>query len=219
MLFGKQTKTDSQLKPLDRLIKDNPSFHLNHRGKLINWSVHADTLRFIHSMLIPGMKTLETGCGQTTVVFAISGAEHICVMPDPGEAQRVETYCAKLEVEHNITFVLDSSDVALPHDERIPSELDFVFIDGGHAFPGPIIDWHYTARKLKINGILGVDDFAMPSVKILYNFLCAEAEWQFVSIIQNTAFFRKIAEPKLLVDWAGQKINEGYPGYYIHESK
>lgn len=203
---------------IERLIQDNPHFHL-YKGEFTNWSVHPDTLRFIYGMLAPGMKTLETGCGQTTVVFAIANAKHICVMPDAGEAERVQQYCARLGLENKITFVIESSDEALARDERIPAELDFVFIDGAHAFPASIIDWHYTARRLKIGGILGIDDFSMPSVQILYNFLCTEDEWQFVGIVQNTAFFRKVDEPKALVDWSGQKINAEYPGYYIHENK
>lgn len=198
---------------LDKLIEDKPQFHL-HNGSLTNsWSVHPDTLRFIYSLLTPGATTLETGCGQTTVVFAIAGAKHTCVMPDAGEAERVQEYCAKLGLANNITFVIESSDVALPSDERIPSKLDFVLIDGAHAFPAPIIDWHYTARKLKIGGILAVDDYRMPSVQVLHSFLCTEDEWETVRTVRNTAFFRKLQEPKALVHWNGQKINAAYPGY------
>lgn len=202
-----------QLFLVDALIEDKPAFHL-HDGALTNsWSVHPDTLRFIYSLLSPGAVTLETGCGQTTVIFAIAGARHTCVMPNAGEAERVGNYCAKAGLPGDITFVVESSDVALPGDERIPSKLDFVLIDGAHAFPAPIIDWHYTARKLKIGGILGVDDYRMPSVRVLHDFLCNEDEWELLNIVQNTAFFKKLQEPKALVHWNGQKINASYPGY------
>jgi hypothetical protein len=134
-------------------------------------------------------------------------------MPDSGEADRVKQYCAELGLPKNITFIIESSDVTLPRSELIPLELDHVFIDGAHAFPAPIIDWHYTARKLKVGGILGVDDYKMPSVKILYDFLCAEEEWELMRIVQNTAFFRKIRELKDLAYWSAQKINSAYPGY------
>jgi hypothetical protein len=198
---------------VDKLVEDKPQFHLD-RGNLTNaWSVHADTLRYIYGLLSPGAVTLETGCGQTTVVFAMAGAKHTCVMPMAEEAARVQDYCTKLGLQSDITFVIESSDVALPSDPRIPAKLDFVLIDGAHAFPAPIIDWHYTARKLKIGGILGVDDYRMPSVRVLHDFLCEEEEWHLLKIVQNTAFFKKLGEPKSLIYWNGQKMNATYPGY------
>jgi len=197
---------------LERLIRDNPQFHL-YQGTLTSWSIQADTLRFLHSLLAPGITTLETGCGQSTVVFSIAGTKHICITPNQGEAERVEQYCAKLGLPKNLTFIIESSDVALPNNPLISTQFDHIFIDGAHAFPAPVIDWYYTARKLRIGGILSVDDYKMPSVQILYDFLCAEDEWELISIVQNTAFFRKLREPKDLADWTGQKINSTYPGY------
>ncbi|MBE0427345.1 MAG: class I SAM-dependent methyltransferase [Nitrospirae bacterium] len=197
---------------LERLIQDNPQFHY-YKGALTSWAVHPDTLRFLYSMLTPGMSTLETGCGQTTVVFSIAGTKHVCIMPDQGEAERVQKYCAGLDLPKNITFIVKSSDEVLPQSEQIPSGIDHVFIDGAHGFPAPIIDWHYTAPKLKLGGIVGVDDFKMPSVKLLYDFLYGEEEWELVRIMQNTAFFRKLREPKDINDWSGQRINSTFQPY------
>lgn len=199
-------------KLMDRLVKENPSFHLTG-GTPTNWSVHRDTLRFIYRLLEPGFATLETGCGQTTVVFAIAGTKHTCVMPNEGEARRVGDYCNKLGLSNDVTFVIESSDVALPCNNRMPSNLDFVLIDGAHAFPAPIIDWHYTAGRLGIGRVLAVDDYKMPSVRILHDFLNAEEEWELLEIVQNTSFFRKLRAPKALVDWSGQRINAAFPGH------
>lgn len=197
---------------LDKLFKDNPQFHY-YKGAFTSWAIHPETLRFLYSILTPGMITLETGCGQTTIVFSIAGTKHICIAPDQGEIERVQQYCAGLGLEKNVTFIMKSSDIVLPRDEQIPLELDHVFIDGAHGFPAPIIDWHYTAHKLKIGGIVSVDDFKMPSVKILYNFLSAEEEWELIRVLHNTAFFRKLKEPKDINDWSGQKINSTFlPG-------
>lgn len=194
---------------LERLIKDNPQFHY-YKGAFTSWAIHPETLRFLYGLLAPGMTTLETGCGQTTVVFSLAGTKHICIATDQGEIERVQHYCAGLGLGKNITFIMKSSDRVLPHEEQIPSELDHVFIDGAHGFPAPIIDWHYTAYKLKLGGIVSVDDFKMPSVKILYDFLCAEEEWELIRVLQNTAFFRKLKEPRDINDWSGQKINSTF---------
>lgn len=209
---------DNELSPqerhalLEKLIRDNPSFHL-HRGALTSWSIQSDTLRLLGSLLRPGLSTLETGCGQTTVVFAISGTRHTCITPDPGEAARVREYCATLGLRDTITFVLERSGTALPRAALAGSKLDHVLIDGAHAFPAPIIDWHFTASRLKIGGMLAVDDYRMPSVKVLFDFLCAEEEWELLTVMQNTAFFKKLREVRHLVDWSGQRMNASYPGY------
>ncbi len=194
---------------LEMLIKDNPQFHY-YKGAFTSWAIHPDTLRFLHSLLAPGMSTLETGCGHTTVIFSIVNTKHICITPDPGEAERVQQYCAKLGLAENITFIIETSDKILPQHGLIQSELDFIFIDGAHRFPIPIIDWYYTASKLKPGGIVCVDDFKIPSVKILYDFLSIEEEWELIKIMNNTAFFKKLQEPKNVNDWTSQKINLPY---------
>ena len=133
---------------LETMIKDKPQFH-RYQGELTNsWSVQSDTLRYIHSLLAPGMTTLETGCGQTTVVFVIAGAKHTCIMPNLDEAERVKEYCVRLGLKNSPTFIIESSDVALSQSKLVPAELDFVLIDGAHAFPAPILDWYYTAGRL-----------------------------------------------------------------------
>jgi hypothetical protein len=158
-------------------------------------------------MLIPGMSTLETGCGHTTAVFSIAGTNHICITPDAEEVARIKQYCAGLGLAQNVTFLIDSSDKALPCSTLIPAALDVIIIDGAHRFPFPIIDWHYTTSRLKLGGVVCLDDFNMPSVRILHNFLCVEEEWQLINIMHNTAFFRKINEQNVVGDWKHQKIN------------
>ncbi|HSE92334.1 MAG TPA: class I SAM-dependent methyltransferase, partial [Methylomirabilota bacterium] len=129
------------------------------------------------------------------------------------EADRVRRYCDGVGLAPDVTFVVESSDIALTIAGRVPDALDVVFIDGAHGFPAPILDWHYTARRLRIGGLLGVDDYKMPSVRILYDFLRHEEEWTLEKMSWNTAFFRKLREPTELVDWSGQRINAGFRGW------
>jgi hypothetical protein len=189
----------------DRFTKEKPKFH--------DWAevppVGLKVLKFIHDNLTPEMKTLETGAGHTTVVFIISGACHTCITPYEDEQVRIIGYSSGLGLDlGKVTFILKSSDEALPSGDKIPSQLDFVFIDGAHRFPFPVIDWHYGGSRLKVGGILGVDDFTMPSVRILYDFLRGEEEWKVETEFGNTAFFRKVKEPLIISDWQGQKINQ-----------
>ncbi len=193
---------------LERLIADNPSFHHWPDGSPANWSVAADSLRFIRRCLTAGMNTLETGTGQSTVVFALANTRHVCITPQPEQTERVRDYCLRQGITGNITFIHESSDRALCLDESIPDRLDLVFIDGAHRFPFPCMDWHYTERRLKTGGILGLDDYMIPSVRMLHDFLCNENEWELIRIIGRTSFFRKLSEADTTLDCQGQRMNQ-----------
>lgn len=176
---------------VDTLISESPYFHTDGAGRSANWSMAPDVLRFLWSCLKPSMPTLETGAGQTTVTFAIAGTHHVCVTPQRAEAERIRSYCRDHGIEDTITFIHDSSDIALASGRGIPEVMEFVLIDGAHRFPFPILDWHFTERKVPIGGIVALDDYLTPSVRILHDFLLDEDEWELIQLFWGTSFFRR----------------------------
>ncbi len=181
----------------ETLIRENPDLQVWGDGTPANWAVAPEVLRFIGAHVRPGMQTLETGAGQPTIAFAIAGARHTAITLDRGEAERVRSWCARNGVPlDNLAFIHENSDQALSRGDGIPEALDFVFIDGAHRFPFPCL------------GLSGVDDFAMPSVRILFDFLRAEDEWTLVETIARTAFFRRDRETVVVNDCQGQRINQ-----------
>jgi hypothetical protein len=193
---------------LAKLIEQSPHFHAWPDGKPANWAVPPDVLRFICDHVKPGMHSLETGAGQTTVAFALAGAQHITITPDGGQIERIQDYLRQNGIDNKVSFVQASSDAVLPTGEGIPERLDFVFIDGAHRFPFPIIDWYYTAGRVPVGGIVAVDDCRMPSVRILHDFLAGEDDWELVHLIHVTSFFRRVRATVSEWDWADQKINK-----------
>lgn len=193
--------------PIERLITDGPHFHAWPDGTPANWAVAPAILRYLADLIQPGMHTLETGAGQTTVAFAMGGAHHTCITPDEAQAARIRSYICTLSIEDTVTFIHESSDIALPRGDKIPERLDIVLIDGAHRFPFPILDWYYTQARVPVGGIVVVDDFVMPSVRILHDFLSGEDEWELVKAFQVTSFFRRVKETTVEWDWADQKIN------------
>jgi len=196
---------------IERLLADKPQLHTWSSGAAASWAVSPDVLTFLHSRLKPGMVTLETGSGHTTVVFAIARTRHTCITPAENEAQAIRAYCAKIGIEPQVRFIHASSDAALADPATVQEPLDLVFIDGAHRFPLPCIDFHYTERHLKVGGLLGVDDCTMPSVKVLCDFLEGEDEWKQVERIGNTAFYERVRETRIVSDWQGQKMNRSAP--------
>ena len=59
------------------------------------WGLAWPALEWLEREVRPGMATLETGAGSSTLAFAAGGAEHVAVTPDPGEEQRIRAQARK----------------------------------------------------------------------------------------------------------------------------
>ena len=178
---------------LAALARDRPGFHA---GGGTTWSASAATLGALHELTGAGARTLETGCGASTVVFAARGAIHTAISPSEHEHERVRDYCRQIGVDdRRVTFLAGSSDALLPAlpDAR---DLELAFIDGAHSFPYPVIDWHYVSRRLKTGGRLLLDDIPMPSITALFRFMRDEPNWRLDEIIDHrAALFTLLAPP------------------------
>ena len=119
---------------VEQLIAAAPSFHTDAEGRTINIGSDPGVLRFIAANARPGMATLETGIGQSTVLFAIQGTDHTCVAYSGREIERVRQYCAEQGIDAaKLQFQQGRSEHVLP---GLPADpLDLVLIDGSHAFP------------------------------------------------------------------------------------
>jgi hypothetical protein len=167
-----------------RLQQDRPKFHV---GGTRIWNAMPESLSLISELVAPGDRTVETGCGASTVVFASRGSRHTVISPDSREHDLVHEYCASIGVDDsNVTYLAASSDAVLPtlFNGR---EVDLAFIDGAHSFPYPVIDWHYIAEALKVGGRILVDDVSIPAVAPVYRFMAAEDHWSFERLADDRA--------------------------------
>jgi Methyltransferase domain len=186
---------------LKELLNDPPVLHESYDGKPITYQLSDEVLSFISEHTKPGYKTLETGAGFSTVVFAMNGAHHTCIVPDAVEVERIKEFCSRNQVStENINFIIDRSENVLPQLKL--TGLDLVLIDGCHGFPAPFIDWYYAGSGLKVNGILIIDDTQLWTGDVLRQFLLAESEWKHeCDILSRTAVFKRIKEAELLKEW------------------
>ena len=200
------------IRVLETLLAARPSFHTDllapdgHRvAGTFDWSIGEDVLRWLCSTLRPGWRTLETGCGYSTVVFAAAGCRHTAISPDPLEHEAIRDWCRRHTVTGAIDFVIGSSQDVVPSLAAEP--LDLVLIDGDHAFPAPFIDWYYTAERLRRDGALLVDDTQLATGAVLRSFLlCERGRWRHEGDLGKTALFRRVTDaPVARGVWWGEQ--------------
>jgi hypothetical protein len=198
----------------DALRRERPNFHSRHDGVTAtetaahNWSLNPNVMEWLFSTLHPGLQTLETGCGHSTVMFAIRGCRHIVISPFPEEHQCINDWCTDHDVTvDKIAYHGGRSEHVLPALEPVP--LNLVLIDGDHAVPLPFIDYFYVADSVVKDGLLVVDDCQLPSVRQLSDFLDTEKpRWALESEIDRTRIYRKLVDGRVTgLLWRQQPIS------------
>jgi predicted O-methyltransferase YrrM len=179
-------------------------FLLHDQGST-TYNISDQVLEFIADNIGTDSKTLETGAGLTTIVFAMKGAEHVCITPAQDEVDNITKSCKQLGVSlDRVAFHINFSERVVPFLEY--PLLDLVLIDGGHGMPTPFIDWYYTAQALKTGGLLLIDNVELWTGDVLTQFLLSEPEWKLDRIIAEgakTAIFYKTA-PYSFKEWCWQ---------------
>jgi methyltransferase family protein len=186
----------------DELRASPPTLH----GQAEFWGLAWEALEFIERTVEPGMATLETGAGASTIVFAARGAEHEAVTPSAEEAERIQAECAGRGLStERVRFRIGPSHEVLPAWEARP--LDLVLIDGAHGFPYPTLDWWYLAPSLRVGGLLLLDDAYMPPVAAVLDHVRRSQAWQLEPPASfRTAVARKISHELPHWDWHGERI-------------
>ena len=105
---------------------------------------------------------------------------------------RIEQFCRERSLPlHGLRFEIGRSDERLPG--LAATDLDLVLIDGAHGFPMPFLDWYYTAERLKVGGLLIIDDTQLWTGHTLKCYLQHEPEWRLeVDYAPRSVVFRKI---------------------------
>ncbi|HZM27643.1 MAG TPA: class I SAM-dependent methyltransferase [Gemmatimonadales bacterium] len=195
---------DSTTSPtIEQLVAEPPKLHSAGGSLTSRWKLQDADLRYLDHILRPGMRTLETGAGISTVVFALKGTDHTCIVPDQGLVDRIKNFCAESAIPlANVDFVVEHSEQALPRLTR--QDYDFALIDGRHGFPAPFIDCYYVAGLLKVGGSVMIDDLHIWTIELLVEYLRADANWQLGRETWHTATFVKRTDDALRDEWTRQ---------------
>src|SRR6476620_8767492 len=112
---------------LTEVMNDPPRPHYDHEGNFVSWALHPRAIEFIHAHVDSSCSTLETGCGLSTVVFAMAGARHTVIAPVAGEFELLKKYCLDRQIStSDVDFIPRASQTVLPALEV--SDLDLILI-------------------------------------------------------------------------------------------
>ena len=189
---------------VETLCADPPKLFQRKDGTCVSFSVSSSLLTHLDSVLKPEMRTLETGAGVSTVLFAAKGTQHIAIAPSEPLWKNIAAYCGEQDISvAGVRFEAACSETFLPSLETEP--LDLILIDGRHAFPTPFIDWYYAERHLKVGGLLVLDDTHLWPPCILSAFLEEEPGWTRLDTLERrSTIFQKTAEGSHLKLWQDQ---------------
>ncbi|MGH9628928.1 MAG: class I SAM-dependent methyltransferase [Bryobacteraceae bacterium] len=186
------------------LKKNPPSFHRSSGGEPIaSWRIDDHTIDLLDGSLRPGMRTVETGAGLSTVLFALHGADHRCIVPDAALVERIQAFCREHRIPtEQITFDIVPSQDVVPVLER--NTYDLALIDGCHNFPIAFVDLFYASQALKVGGLLIVDDLHIWTCEVIAKFLRESPSWGICEFTQRVCAAVKEDEADTLAEWSSQ---------------
>jgi predicted O-methyltransferase YrrM len=188
---------------LETIVERSDRLTQNADGSPTAWSLGKQGLRYIAQTVRPGMRTLETGAGVSTVLLTALGAQHVSIVPNDQVVSRVRQFCSEHDISMDGTqFVIGCSEDILPR--IVLPEVDLFLIDGCHGFPAPFIDWYYGTLWLKVGGVLLIDDIHIWTGRVLGDFLAEEVEWEHVQTLDKTAVYRKTGHAHRIKEFMDQ---------------
>src|SRR5436190_10825653 len=204
---------------MERLKRDKPLFHFADEDVIrraakagfhfkpgdLSIAVSPGVLKWMAAHLTHSMRTIETGAGYTTVLLASISKRHYCCTINAREIEKISQYITQLQLPlEKISFLHGSTDETLPALER-RQIFDFAYIDGCHGYPFPALDWHYIDLRLKVGGLLGMDNVELRTVREHCDFLEENGTYELIGTVAEgyyVRFYRKLADDQR--EWVDQ---------------
>jgi hypothetical protein len=174
---------------LRRILEVAPGLHTAKTlspGALERIAWHAGRLEVRHSA--------ETGSGASTLLLSHWSRQHTVFALDEGSGSIVNVRRSPLLRPGTVTFVEGPTQQTLPQ-HRFTESLQLALLDGPHGYPFPDLEYFYFYPHLDAGAVLIVDDIHIRSVHNLFEFLCRDAMFRLVEVVDKTAFFRRTEAP------------------------
>lgn len=158
----------------------------------------------------------ETGAGRTTLLFSHLSDNHLVFAKDDGMSVSQTRASSLLRAEH-VTFIEGPTQKTLPTYE-FDCTFQVVLIDGPHGYPFPDLEYYYFYPRLDSDSLLILDDTQIPSIGRMLDILRADAMFDLVEIVWDTAFLRRTSAP-IIEPCSDSWWLQGYNrSYYEHRT-
>lgn len=173
-------------------------------------SLEKNALRGIakHHRRVGARISAETGCGLSTLVLSNLSERHTSFTLSQGNSL-ANTRNHPSFRDSSVEFVTGPTQETL-RNRQFDGQLDFVLIDGPHAYPFPELEYYFFYPHVRPGGILVIDDVHIPTVQNMHDFLQDDDMWMHLEDIGYTAFFERTSAPVFDPfgdDWPGQRFN------------
>lgn len=136
----------------------------------------------------------ETGSGASTLLFSHVSPDHTVFALDAGSGSVDTVRRSPLLYKKAVTFVEGPTQATLPR-HRFTEKLQLALIDGPHGYPFPDLEYYFLYPHLEDGALLILDDFHIPTVQNLFQFLKRDAMFALEQTVQTTAFFMRTDAP------------------------
>jgi hypothetical protein len=184
--------TESSAALVDRIFSDPPPVHPGAPGDI--WNTERDAYILLADLIDENTRSIETGCGISTAVFAGRRAQHLCLTLVQSEADTFTSWCDRHGTRsETVSFVIGPSELTLPRLDL--GHIDVAFIDGNHGHPLPVIDWYYTVTHFAVGGVVFVDDVQLPAPRLVADYMEAIGSWSCLRRTAKWAAYRLSDKP------------------------
>jgi hypothetical protein len=146
-----------------------------------------------------------------TLLLSHLSDNHLVFAKDDGRSISESRASSLLQAEH-VTFIEGPTQKTLPYYE-FDCTFQVVLLDGPHGYPFPDLEYYYFYPRLDSGGLLILDDTQIPSIGRMLDILRADAMFDLLEIVGDTAFLRRtsaaIIEP-CSDSWWMQGYNRSY---------
>src|SRR5579871_5560834 len=125
----------------------------------------------------------ETGCGASTLLLSHLSEHHTVFALDGGTGSVVNVRQSPLLKPGTVTFIEGPSQATLPR-HQFDSKLQFLLLDGPHAYPFPDLEYYFLYPHLDAGALLVVDDIQIRTIHNLFQFLRRDAMFQLEEVVR-----------------------------------
>ena len=155
------------------------------------------------------VKSVQTGCGEATLLFLAYGAEHEIYCADDRDkplsiVEFIQSWPEKSKIPPR--WIFGETTTSLTTNPPV-GKLDLILINGNNAYPAPDVEAMCLLPRLKVNGLLAVVGREIPTTDALCRFLEQEDGLRYMGSKSGAGFFVKVYEPQYGHGWQDQRFN------------